>query len=162
MSATDLVGTALPPAAVVVERGAVAAFAEAVTDTSPVYQRADAARAAGFDAIPAPPTFTFAARLLGAFPDLQPARPEGALEVTDVIAALRTDGGLILHAEQEFTYHRPVLTGSTVHLTGEVEDVRVTTNSRGQTMTFVRIRTDTRDDAGELLVTEVMTLLHRA
>jgi acyl dehydratase len=162
VSATDFVGTQLPPATVVVERGAIAAFAEAVTDTSAVYQRADAAVAAGFEAIPAPPTFTFAARLLGAFPDLQPARPDGALDTTAIIAALRGDGGLILHAEQEFTYHRPVLAGSTVRVTGEVEDVRVTTNSRGKRMTFVRLRSDTRDEAGELLVTEVMTLLHRA
>lgn len=162
MRATDLIGTELPPATVAVERGAVAAFAAAVTDTSPVYRRADAAAAGGFAAIPAPPTFTFAARLLGAFEDLQPARPDGALDVAEIIAALRADGGLILHAEQEFTYHRPVLAGSTVRLTGLVEDVRVTTNSRGKQLTFVRIRTDTHDEAGELLVTEVMTLLHRA
>ncbi|ADP83251.1 FAS1-like dehydratase domain-containing protein [Pseudofrankia inefficax] len=162
MTVTDLIGTELPAATVVVERGAVAAFAAAVTDTSPVYRRADAAAAAGFDAIPAPPTFTFAARLIGAFEDLQPEQPAGALDVAEVIAELRKDGGLILHAEQEFTYHRPVLAGSTVHVNGRVEDVRVTTNSRGKQLTFVSIRTDTRDEAGELLVTEVMTLLHRA
>ena len=162
MSATDLVGTPLPPATVVVERGAIAAFADAVTDTSPIYRRTDAAEAAGFTAIPAPPTFTFAARLLGAFDDLQPTRPDGAADVAEVIAQLRKDGGLILHAEQEFTYHRPVLAGATVHLTGTVDDVRVTTNSRGKTMTFVKLRSDLRDNAGELLVTEIMTLLHRA
>ncbi|MBL7486978.1 MaoC family dehydratase N-terminal domain-containing protein [Frankia sp. AgB1.9] len=162
MTVTDLIGTELPAATVVVERGAVAAFAAAVTDTSPVYRRADAAAAAGFEAIPAPPTFTFAARLIGAFEDLQPDRPTSALDVAEVIAELRKDGGLILHAEQEFTYHRPVLAGSTVRVTGRVEDVRVTTNSRGKQLTFVSIRTDTRDEAGELLVTEVMTLLHRA
>ncbi|WP_045877927.1 MaoC family dehydratase N-terminal domain-containing protein [Pseudofrankia sp. DC12] len=162
MTVTGLIGAELPAATVVVERGAVTDFAAAVTDTSPVYRRADAAAAAGFDAIPAPPTFTFAARLLGAFEDLQPGRPAGALDVAEVIASLRADGGLILHAEQEFTYHRPVLAGSTVRLTGRIEDVRVTTNSRGKQLTFIRIRTDTHDEAGELLVTEAMTLLHRA
>jgi acyl dehydratase len=162
VSATDLIGTPLPPATVVVERGPIASFAQAVTDTSAVYQRAEAAAAAGFAAIPAPPTYTFAARLLGAFADLQPARPDGALDTTEIIARLRKDGGMILHAEQEFTYHRPVLAGMTVHLTGAVEDVRVTTNSRGKAMTFVKLRTETRDDGGELLVSEVMTLLHRA
>ncbi|MBX6389868.1 MAG: MaoC family dehydratase N-terminal domain-containing protein [Frankia sp.] len=162
MSATDLIGRTLPPATVVVERGAVSSFATAVTDASPVYQRADSAADAGFAGVPAPPTFTFAARLLGAFPDLQPPAPEDAIPLDDVIAQLRKDGGLILHAEQEFTYHRPVLAGTTVHIDSVIEDVRVTTNSRGKQMTFVRIRSDTRDDAGELLVSEVMTLLHRA
>ncbi|OAA27775.1 N-terminal half of MaoC dehydratase [Frankia sp. EI5c] len=159
---TQLTGRPLVPATVVVERGQVAAFATAVTDTSPVHQRADAAAAAGFAAIPAPPTFTFAARLLAAYDELRPAPPADAVDVTEVISALRAGGGLILHAEQEFTYHAPVLVGAVLTLTGTVDDVRVTTGRDGRSRTFVRLRSEFRDEAGNLVVTEVMTLLHRA
>ncbi len=162
MNPTDLIGRNLPPATVVIERGQVAAFAAAVTDTSPVYRRPEAAAEIGLPAIPAPPTFTFAVRLLSAFEELQPPRPQDAADVNQLIAELRADGGMILHAEQEFSYHAPVLVGDVLSATGEVEDVRVTTNKSGKKMTFVRLRSELRKADGELAVTEVMTLLHRA
>lgn len=162
MNPTDLTGRVMTPSTVVVERGQVAAFATAVTDASPVYQRPDAARDAGFAAIPAPPTFTFASRLLAAFEELRPPRPEDAVDLHELIAQLRAEGGLILHAEQEFIYHAPVLVGAVLSLTGVVDDVRVTTGRDGRRRTFAKVRSEFRDEAGELVVTEVMTLLHRA
>ncbi|CAO5239465.1 FAS1-like dehydratase domain-containing protein [Frankia sp. AgKG'84/4] len=162
MNPTELIGRSLPPAAVVVERGQVAAFAAAVTDTSPVYRRPEAAAEIGLPAIPAPPTFTFAARLLAAFEEPQPPRPQDAAEVGEVIAQLRAEGGMILHAEQEFSYHAPVLVGDVLSATGSVEDVRVTTSKSGKRMTFVRLCSEWRKADGELAVAEVMTLLHRA
>ena len=70
----EVVGRSTGRSTVTVERGPVSRFAEAVTETSPIYQRADAAAAAGFDGIPAPPTYFFsAAGHWGAFPDAQPA-----------------------------------------------------------------------------------------
>ncbi|CUU54806.1 N-terminal half of MaoC dehydratase [Parafrankia irregularis] len=162
MSTTDVTGRALRSATVVVERGQVAAFATAVTDTSPVYQRPDVAAEAGFAGIPAPPTFTFAARLLAAYEELSPEQPPGAVDLTELIGELRAGGGLILHAEQEFTYHAPVLVGAVLTLTGVVEDVQVKTGRDDRRRTFVRVRSEFRDEAGALVVTEVMTLLHRS
>ena len=48
-------------------------------DTNPVYRNADAARDAGFDHIPAPPTFTFAMQFWGAFTEDQPPDPTGGM-----------------------------------------------------------------------------------
>ena len=56
-----------------VERGSVSRFAHAVTDANPVYHDLRAAQAAGFDAPPLPPTWTFAATFLGAWRENQPA-----------------------------------------------------------------------------------------
>ena len=63
-----------PPTCVQIERSPVWVFARAVKDDNPVYASEGAARAAGFDAIPCPPTYTFAMRDAGAWPDLQTIR----------------------------------------------------------------------------------------
>jgi hypothetical protein len=65
----EVVGMPTGKAVLTMERGPVTQFAAAVTDTNPIYRRADAAREAGFDDIPVPPTYFFsAAGLFGAFP----------------------------------------------------------------------------------------------
>jgi acyl dehydratase len=161
MAAADFKGRPLPTATIVVERGAVTRFAGAVHDDSPAYRRPDEAAAAGFAGIPASPTFSFAMGLLGAFPELQPTPGDDAMGVTDVIAELRRDGGMIMHAEQEFTYHAPILAGDTLTITGRIEDVYTRVSGNGRTMTFVKIRSDVTNAQGEPVVTEVMTLLHR-
>nr|MDT0666503.1 MaoC family dehydratase N-terminal domain-containing protein [Micromonospora sp. DSM 115978] len=158
----DYIGRSLTPTTVVVERGPVARFAAAVKDDSEVYLRPDAAAAAGFAAIPTPPTFSFVMGLLGRFAEQQPEAPADAIELVALIAQLRSRGGMILHAEQEFVFHAPLLVGDTVHTTGRVEDVTVKEGKGGKVMTFVKVRTDVTNDQGEPLVSEIMTLLHRA
>ncbi len=161
MDATDFKGTALPEQVVVVERGPVANFATAITDRNPVFHDAEAARDAGFDAIPAPPTYPLVMHTFGAFPELQPPAPDGPDAVTRAIGALMQDGGLILHGEQEFTYHRPVQVGDRLRGTGEVEDVYVK-ESGERIMTFVVARTDWADDVtGDPVCTSRMTVIHR-
>ena len=48
-------------------------FADAVLSTSPIYHDPAAAKAAGFDAIPAPLTWPFAMEFSGKFDEIQPA-----------------------------------------------------------------------------------------
>ena len=161
MDATDFTGTPLADQVVVVERGPVANFATAITDQNPVFHDADAARDAGFDEIPAPPTYPLVMHTFGAFPELQPPAPDGPDAVTQAIGALMQDGGLILHGEQEFTYHRPVQVGDRLRGTGEIEDV-YTKGSGDRLMTFVVARTDWADDTtGDPVCTSRMTIIHR-
>src|SRR5688572_8903217 len=111
----SVVGRPTGAATIHVERGPVTAFARAVTDGNPVYEDPSAAAAAGFDAILAPPTFTFAAQNWGRFPEDQPEDPTGGTNpMGEIMGALMAEGGLILHGEQEFTYHRPVVVGDTL------------------------------------------------
>jgi acyl dehydratase len=161
MAAEDLVGRKMPESVIVVERGPVARFAEAVYATSPVYASAAAAQAAGFPSVPVPPTFSFVAGYWGALAEDQPARDPQAADLGTVLADLRRDGGLLLHGEQEFRYHAPVLVGMRLHSSGVVEDVSIKEGKGGATMTAVKVRTDLKDDSGAPVVTQIMTFLLR-
>ena len=97
-----------PPTRVRIEQGAVRLFARAVKDRNPVYASEQAARAAGFGAVPCPPTFTFAVAHAGAWPDLQPESPSANAAEPSTPAA---GPGLYLHGEQEFVYHRQPVVG---------------------------------------------------
>ena len=158
----DVIGRPTGAATIHVERGPVKNFAEAVTDLNPVYQDRAAAREAGFDDIPAPPTFTFAAVNWGAFPEDQPPDPTGGSNpMAEIIGGLMAEGGMVLHGEQEFVYHKPVQVGDTLHHEGNVVDF-YTKESKGKTMTFLVIENRYIDDAGEPVVTEYFNLIHRS
>jgi acyl dehydratase len=161
MSAQDLLGRKMPESVIIVERGPVARFAEAVHATSPIYASATAAEAAGFEAVPVPPTFPFVAGYWGALAEDQPPPDPEAADLGSVLADLRKDGGLLLHGEQEFRYHAPVLVGMRLHSSGVVEDVTVKEGKGGVTMTVVKVRTDLTDDAGAPVVTQIMSFLLR-
>src|SRR6195952_1677728 len=161
MAATDLIGKKLPKATIVVERGPVARFAEAVLADSPIYSSTVAAADAGFPAVPVPPTFTFIAGYWGSFAELQPEAETDVANLGEILADLRKDGGMLLHGEQEFRYHKPVYVGMTLHSSGVVENISVKEGKGGATMTAVNVRTDLADDDGEPVVTQIMTFLLR-
>jgi acyl dehydratase len=158
----EFVGRSTGTSSLVVERGPVARFAEAVTETSPIYTDRAAAHAAGFDDIPVPPTWFFsAAAHWGAFPDEQPAGATPPTSPTmEVIGRLLAEGGIVLHGEQEFTYHRPVVVGARLRSEGEVVDL-YEKQAGDRTMTFLVTETRYYDEAGDLVQTSRMNLIHR-
>ena len=162
MAATDAIGKPTPPQTVVLERGPASNFARAVKDISPIYADPRAAQEAGFDAIPAPPTYSFAWHHWGEFPELQPEGARGSHPMIEAMGALLANGGLILHGGQEFVYHRQPLVGDVLTAHGSVTDVYDKTSSGGKTMTFIITETQWRDADGNPVVTSTMTLLHRA
>lgn len=154
-------GIALPTQVVTVERGAVANFALAVTDTSPVFTTPAAAAEQGFGAIPTPPTWSFVMHNWGAHPENQPKGQDGINAVNAVIGTLMRTGGMLLHGEQEFSYSRPVLVGETLVSRGSIRDVYRKETSSGTVMTFIVAATDWLDADGEVVATNVMNLIHR-
>jgi len=160
---TTVIGKATGASKATVERTPVASFASAVLDENPIYHRADAAAAAGFDAIPAPPTFSFALMNVGMFPDEQPPDPTGGQNpMHKVMGELFAHGGLVLHGEQEFTYHRPIVVGDELVGNGTIVDV-YEKESKGSTMTFIVTETVWSDErTGEPVVTERFNLIHRS
>lgn len=157
-----LVGTPLHPAVIVVERGPVARFAEAVRDTSPAYGSPDAARELGLPGMPVPPTYLFAAAHWGTFAERQPPVPAKARTLADLVTSLRADGGMVLHGSHEFTYLEPVCVGDELHISGVVEDVVVKPGRDGRRgMTAMTIRTDYRGPDGGLRATTRATFLHK-
>lgn len=160
---TSVIGKPTSRSVVAVDRAAVANFARAVKDESPIYNDLDAARAAGFDNIPAPPTFTFAASFWGAYAELQKGidKIEGN-PMFEIIGKLMAKGGLVLHGEQEFLYHRPVVAGDVLVGNGSCVDA-YEKEAKGKVMTFVVSETVWSDaNTGEPVVTERFNLIHRA
>jgi acyl dehydratase len=145
-----------------VERGPVQHFADAVLSTSPVYHDPEAAKAAGFDAIPAPPTWPFAMEFSGKFGELQPTDAPVGNPMGKVLGPLLAKGGLILHGEQEFLYRRPVLVGDVLVGEGKVADA-YQKESGGHTMTFIVTETSWTDErSGDPVVTVRSNIIHRS
>lgn len=157
-----IIGEPTGTSKVLVERGPVQHFADAVLSTSPIYHSPEAARAAGFDDIPAPPTWPFAMEFSGKFDELQPSDDPPPNPMVKVMGPLMANGGLILHGEQEFVYHRPVQVGDTLVGEGRVADA-YQKDSGGRTMTFIVTETNWSDEkSGEPVVTVRSNIIHRS
>jgi hypothetical protein len=140
-----------------VEAGQVLQFTRALGDSNPIFTDAGAAAATGLEAIPAPPTYVQAGAHFD--PDY-PLRPRpgrawfgSAREATgygpdDVDAASR-----MLHAEQHYVYHRPLLVGDVLTASVRDGDSWVKQGRRGGELCFVETITEYRDARGALVVT---------
>src|SRR6185369_2310775 len=68
---------------------------------------------------------------------------------------------LVLHGEQEFEYHRPIVAGAVLRSEGKVVDA-YEKESKGKTMTFVVSETVWSDDrTGDPVLTSRFNLIHR-
>ena len=160
---TSAIGKSTGAWRITVERGPITNFAAAVTDDNPIFRDADEAAKAGFDGIPAPPTFSFALQFWGKFAEQQPEDPTGGENpMHGVMTNLMSKGGIVLHGEQEFAYHRPIVEGDVLSGEGKIVDL-YEKESKGKAMTFVVMETTWRDDdTGNPVVTERFNLIHRA
>ncbi len=157
-----IIGQPTGTSKVVVERGPVQHFADAVLSTSPIYRSPEAARAAGFRDIPAPPTWPFAMEFSGRFDDIQTGAAPVENPMGKAMGQLMAKGGLILHGEQEFVYHRPVLVGDVLVGEGKIADA-YQKESGARTMTFIVTEVDWTDEkSGEPVVTVRSNIIHRA
>ena len=158
---TSVIGRVIARRVVAVDRAPVSVFAKAVKDRSRAYQDPREAEAAGFDSIPAPPTFPFAMPYWGEHPELQDGlEPVGSNPLWEVMGKLGP--GLVLHGEQEFEYSRPVMVGDVLEGEDVLSDV-YQRESDTHVMTFMV--TETRWKAkgnGEPVVTARFNLVHRA
>ena len=158
---STIIGTPTGTTVVTVERGQLALFANAVKDDDDAYRDPRAAAEAGLPAIPAPPTYPFVMGNFGAYPELQTEDAPSDNPMGAVLGPLVAKGGLILHGEQEFTYHRPVFAGDVLEGKGMVVDA-YQKESKGKTMTFVVVETAWSDTAtGEPVCTSRMNIIHR-
>ncbi len=158
---SEIIGRSTGTTVVTVERGQLALFADAVKEESPAYRDPRAAADAGLPGIPAPPTYPFVMGNFGVYPELQTDDAPSANPMAAVLGPLMAKGGIILHGEQEFSYHRPVFAGDVLVGTGTVVDA-YQKESKGKTMTFVVVETAWSDrDSGEAVCTSRMNIIHR-
>lgn len=93
-----------------VEKGRIRQFADAIGDDNPIYRDISAAKAEGYKAIPAPPTFGYVAIM-------------DADQAFTVLRDINADISRSLHGEQWFTYHVPIYAGDTVRGLQKIVDI---------------------------------------
>ena len=129
----DVVGKAYPPTTYAVGREKVREYARAVGETDPLYLDVEAARAAGFDDVVAPPMFAVVYAM--------PAVAQGMFDPEVGIEFAR-----LVHAGQELAWGPLVVAGDEIETTVSVKDVSerrgngffvfesVSVNGRGETV----------------------------
>jgi hypothetical protein len=143
MALTELKGQQTGTQKVVIERGPVRVFAEALGDDDDVYR--------GDDAV-VPPTFPFVMSYWGSL------GTGGAAGLP--IDELRGPGRAILHGEQAFEYGRWPRVGDVLEGTTVVTDVYEKQRSNGGTLEFYVTETDWKDaGTGEPVVKSIFTLV---
>jgi acyl dehydratase len=136
----DLVGWTLPAKEPYgVGREKLREFASAVGETAAIANNPDAARAAGYPDIVATPTFAMTLVLRG---------------LDEFVAYTGIDYSRVIHADQHFTYARPITAGDRLSTVLKVDRLR-TIGER----TIVALRCDITDAAGELVCTAISTVV---
>jgi peroxisomal enoyl-CoA hydratase 2 len=140
---TELKGQETGTQKVVIERGPVRVFAEALGDTDEVYN--------GDEAL-VPPTFPFVMSYWGSL------GTGGAAGLP--IDRLRGPGRAILHGEQAFEYQRWPKVGDVLDGTTVITDVYEKERSNGGKLEFYVTETDWKDaDSGDPVVKSIFTLV---
>ncbi|TVR97211.1 MAG: MaoC family dehydratase [Rhodospirillales bacterium] len=129
------IGRKTTPQTVDVEKGRLKFFAKAIGETNPIYSDEEAARAAGYKTIPAPPTFAFCLEM-------------ETNSLWDNIAAMGVPVGKILHGSQSFTYHAPIHAGDQITFETTVSDIY---DKKGGALEFIVEDTTAKNQDGALV-----------
>src|SRR5258708_28019057 len=140
------VGRSFTPVTARVEPGRLRYFLNTLGEQNPVYRDEAAARAAGYSATPAPPTYLFCLELMDA------ERP------FEFLTELNIDLARVLHGEQRFSYHAPVVVGDTLTFRSRVTDV---TDKKGGAMTMVVVETAVTNQHGAHVADTARTIVVR-
>ena len=119
------VGRAFTPVTARVEPGRLRFFLNTLGENNPVYRDAEAA--------PVPPTYLFCLEMMD------------AAEPFEFLTALNIDLARVLHGEQRFDYHAPVVVGDTLTFKPKVTSV---TEKKGGAMTLVVVETEVTNQNG--------------
>ena len=140
---TDAIGKTYPPLVYAVGREKIREFAAAVGETNALYSDVEAARAAGYADVVAPPMFA----VVYAGASLTPALFDP--EVGIVFA-------MMVHGRQEFRWDRVVVAGDEITTTTAVKDIA----TRGG-LGFYVFETESQDRLGATVCTGVWTHIVR-
>ena len=140
----DFAGRSFPPSEPYeVSRVKIAEFAQAIGDLSPLCRDRQAAQAAGYPDVIAPPTFAIVISM---------ASSGHAIADED----LGLDYSMVVHGEQRFEHTRPLHAGDVV-----VAQTTITDITPRRTMTMLTTRTDITTTGGDHVCTALSTLVER-
>jgi acyl dehydratase len=145
MADKSLIGRSLGVTTAEVEKGRLRFFCKAIGETDPIYTDEAAAKAAGYRGLPVPPTL------------LACLQGEGR-DPLELLRILSFDLGRVLHAEQEFTYHKMAYSGDALTFETKIADVY---EKKGGTLQFAVISTRVTDQHGEHIADMRMSLVQR-
>jgi acyl dehydratase len=126
-----------------VSRVKIAEFADAIGDPSPVFRDRDAAVAAGYPDVIAPPTFPIVVTMASSGSAV--ADPE-----------LGINYAMVVHGEQRFEYTRPLRAGDVVTAQSTIESIREVGSN-----VLMNTRTELRTVAGEHVCTAFSIIVER-
>ncbi|TGL60740.1 FAS1-like dehydratase domain-containing protein [Leptospira sarikeiensis] len=138
----DLIGTKLDAYEFDVERGKIKEFCLAIGESNPIYFDVEAAKKAGYEDIPAPPTFPTVIQFWG-YP-----------KIWKDMENMGVDTSRILHLKEKYNYVKTLYPGK-VSSQGECVNVTV---GKMDTMTF---RTTIRNSKGETVIEAEMSIFIR-
>jgi acyl dehydratase len=137
-------GRVYPPSPVYeAGREKIREFAEAIGSTDPVHRDPEAARALGHPDVIAPPTFAV----------IVSQRSEAQL-IADPEAGI--DFSRVVHGEQKFAHHRPIVAGDRLVATLHVDSVR---QAGGHAMVTTRV--EIADETGAPVSSVLSTIVVR-
>jgi len=139
------IGHTFPTQSVPVEAGQLKFFAQAVGEDDPIYRDEEAARAAGYRALPAPPTFVFSLNLTGT-------------DLAEKYVPMGVDLARLLHAEQQFEYFATICAGDVITLESKVADIY---DKKDGALEFAIEETTATNQNGELVAKSTQTLVMR-
>ncbi len=126
-----------------VSRVKIREFADAIGDASPLYRSREAAQAAGYPDVIAPPTFPIVISMVAS-----------GQAVAD--PGLGINYAMVVHGEQRFEYTRPLRAGDVVIAQAKIASIR----SAGS-LTMLTTETEIRTVAGEHVCTAHSTIVER-
>ncbi len=129
---TRHIGTVVSRHTAEVEAGRLRFFAKATGQADARYTDAGAAAAAGYPALPVPPTFLFCL-------EMEAPNPRATIDLLGI------DIGRILHGEQSFRYHRMAFAGERLHFEMRIADIY---EKKGGALGFVVRETRVTDAGG--------------
>ena len=145
------VGQKTKPVTYPVEKGRIAFFCDVVGETNPIHFSDEAARAAGYAGIVAPPTFPIVI-------DLETLNARKRLDFVPFVQLVNADLRYLLHGTERYEYTGEILAGDEITITHEVMGFE---DKKGGALELCHIRSSlTHPDRGEVCAI-FRTLVHR-
>ncbi|MGH2905600.1 MAG: MaoC family dehydratase [Solirubrobacterales bacterium] len=140
---TDAVGKTFPPVEYVVGTEKIKEYAAATFDDNPLSNDEDAAKAAGYAGVVAPPMFAVVFSSKAAAPAM--FDPDVAMNFA-----------MMVHGAQDFTFHRPVVAGDRITTTCSIKSIEEN-GGKG----FYVFTTESVDQDGKIVVSADWTCIVR-
>ena len=130
------IGRTEPVTRMEVEKYPIRFFAMAIGATDPIHVDEEAARAAGYRSVVAPPTYALCAQSLAEQYE------------SKMFADLGVDPGRVLHGEQGFSYHEPICAGDKLEFRTRITDIY---DKKGGALEFIVTQTDITNQTGAVV-----------